>query len=85
MAHVDSEKIKLLHKLHFSLPVPGAPVVIPEECSAENNTVTIAWQAPFNSYVEGYVLELDNGNNDGIFRVRCILEEKNRFLIIFLF
>nr|CAD7589222.1 unnamed protein product [Timema genevievae] len=47
---------------------PCAPAVIPEECSAENNSVTIAWQPPPTSYVEGYVLELDDGNG-GEFRV----------------
>lgn len=47
---------------------PKAPSIIPEECSAENNGVTIAWQPPPTSYVEGYVLELDDGSG-GDFRV----------------
>lgn len=42
--------------------------MIPEDCSAENNSVTVAWQAPNHSFVEGYVLELDDGNG-GEFRV----------------
>lgn len=47
---------------------PAAPTIIPEECSAENNSVTVAWQPPPHSHVEGYVLELDDGNG-GDFRV----------------
>jgi hypothetical protein len=51
---------------------PNAPAIIPEECSAENNSVTVAWQPPPTSYVEGYVLELDDGSG-GEFRVSKIL------------
>lgn len=47
---------------------PLAPIVLPEDCSAENNSVTVAWQPPCQSFVEGYVLELDDGNG-GEFRV----------------
>lgn len=44
--------------------VPAAPQIIPDECSAENNSVTVAWQAPnsSHSFVQGYVLELDDGS-----------------------
>lgn len=42
--------------------------MIPEDCSAENNSVTVAWQVPNHSFVEGYVLELDDGSG-GEFRV----------------
>jgi tripartite motif-containing protein 9/67 len=45
-----------------------APQIIPEDCSAENNSVTVAWQAPNHSFVQGYVLELDDGSG-GEFRV----------------
>ena len=48
---------------------PGPAMIIPEECSAENNSVTIAWQPPPTSFVEGYVLEIDDGAG-GPFRVR---------------
>ncbi|KMQ96550.1 e3 ubiquitin-protein ligase trim9-like protein [Lasius niger] len=51
---------------------PGAPLLIPEECSAENNSVTVAWQPPpghgiigcagqRGPAIEGYLLELDDG------------------------
>lgn len=47
---------------------PQPPAIIPQDCSAENNSVTVAWQAPNHSHVEGYVLELDDGSG-GEFRV----------------
>ena len=47
---------------------PGAPRFIPEDSSAENNTVTLAWQSHPGSVVDGYTLELDDGN-EGDFRV----------------
>ncbi|KAK6999218.1 E3 ubiquitin-protein ligase TRIM9-like isoform X1 [Biomphalaria glabrata] len=47
---------------------PGAPVIIPEDCSCENNSVTIAWAPLMGSVVEAYTLELDDGNG-GDFRV----------------
>lgn len=50
------------------LPAPGRPVIIPEDCSAENNSVTIAWQPHPSGIVETFTLELDDGNS-GDFRV----------------
>ncbi|XP_067681713.1 E3 ubiquitin-protein ligase TRIM9-like [Haliotis asinina] len=52
----------------FQMKAPGQPFIIPEECSAENNSVTIAWQPYPSSVVEAYTLELDDGNG-GDFRV----------------
>ena len=63
----------------YAFPAPGAPVLIPEECSAENNSVTVAWQPPpghgimgcagqRGPAIEGYLLELDDGCG-GEFRV----------------
>lgn len=54
--------------LVFFFVAPLAPAMIPEDCSAENNSVTVAWQVPNHSFVEGYVLELDDGSG-GEFRV----------------
>lgn len=53
---------------------PGQPFIIPEECSAENNSVTIAWQPYPSSVVEAYTLELDDGNG-GDFRVSFIVSD----------
>ncbi|XP_037902402.1 E3 ubiquitin-protein ligase TRIM9 isoform X2 [Hermetia illucens] len=50
---------------------PSAPTIIPEDCSAENNSVTVAWQAPTHSFVEGYVLELDDGSGSEFREVYC--------------
>lgn len=44
------------------------PTILPADCSAENNSVTVAWQPPNHSFVDGYVLELDDGSG-GEFRV----------------
>ncbi|XP_076463870.1 E3 ubiquitin-protein ligase TRIM9-like [Babylonia areolata] len=47
---------------------PGRPCIIPEECSCQNNSVTIAWAPYLGGVVEAYTLELDDGNG-GDFRV----------------
>ncbi|CAG5114887.1 unnamed protein product, partial [Candidula unifasciata] len=52
----------------FQMKAPGHPVIIPEDCSCENNSVTIAWAPQMGSVVEAYTLELDDGHG-GDFRV----------------
>ncbi|XP_071801369.1 E3 ubiquitin-protein ligase TRIM9-like isoform X2 [Asterias amurensis] len=60
--------LRAIERLNFKeMKVPDPPIIMPENCSAENNSVTIAWQSHPSSWVEGYVLELDDGNN-GEFR-----------------
>nr|KAF7438853.1 hypothetical protein H0235_001244 [Vespula pensylvanica] len=72
-------------QLKPSLPIyvtPGAPLLIPEECSAENNSVTVAWQPPpghgvmgcagqRGPAIEGYLLELDDGCGGEFREVYC--------------
>jgi len=60
------------------ITAPGPAMIIPEECSAENNSVTIAWQPPPTSFVEGYVLEIDDGAG-GPFRVRLWFSQTRFF------
>jgi tripartite motif-containing protein 9/67 len=55
--------------LNLVVTAPGQPTILPEDCSAENNSVTIAWQPYPGSVVDAYTLELDDGNG-GDFRVR---------------
>lgn len=70
MRHEINSKTFLLNNyrmVYFSAPGPAS--IIPEECCAENNSVTVAWSPPTTSFVEGYVLEIDDGAG-GAFRVR---------------
>ncbi|KHJ46381.1 b-box zinc finger [Trichuris suis] len=60
---------KAIEQLNFvQMKAPGCPVIITEQCSAENNSATIAWRAPESSFVEGYVLEVDDGKGNGNYR-----------------
>ncbi|XP_013882018.1 tripartite motif-containing protein 67 [Austrofundulus limnaeus] len=44
--------------------VPPAPLLQLEKCCTRNNSATLAWRvaAPAESPIEGYILELDDGN-----------------------
>ncbi|CAH1791254.1 unnamed protein product [Owenia fusiformis] len=56
---------------YFQLKAPGTPNIVPEECSAENNSVTIAWQPYPGSVVDMYTLEMDDGNQGQFREVYC--------------
>lgn len=61
-----------VNQLTFTqLKPPGAPQLIPEDSTAENNCVTVAWQPHAGSFVQGYVLELDDGNAGPFREVYC--------------
>lgn len=51
--------------------VPPGPLLQLEKCCTHNNSVTLAWRMPpfTHSPVDGYILELDDGDG-GQFRVR---------------
>ncbi|XP_019869309.1 E3 ubiquitin-protein ligase TRIM9 [Aethina tumida] len=71
----DKSVLKAIEQLNFiQMKPPAAPAIIPEECSAENNSVTVAWQPPPHSHIEGYVLELDDGNGGDFREVYCGVE-----------
>ncbi|GLV31215.1 Tripartite motif containing 9 [Carabus blaptoides fortunei] len=71
----DKSVLRAINQLNFiQMKPPSAPTIIPEECSAENNSVTVAWQPPPQSHVEGYVLELDDGNGGDFREVYCGVE-----------
>ncbi|RWS17548.1 E3 ubiquitin-protein ligase TRIM9-like protein [Dinothrombium tinctorium] len=66
-----------IEQLTFSqMKPPESPILIVDECVAENNSITIAWKPQVSNFVEGFILELDDGN-DGPFRVSyCSLLQK---------
>lgn len=71
----DKSVLRAIEQLNFiQMKPPGAPTMMPEECSAENNSVTVAWRPPAHSHVEGYVLELDDGNGGDFREVYCGVE-----------
>ncbi|XP_037957587.1 E3 ubiquitin-protein ligase TRIM9 isoform X2 [Teleopsis dalmanni] len=68
----DAPLLRAIDNLNFiQMKPPLTPTIIPEDCSAENNSVTVAWQAPNHSFVVGYVLELDDGNGGEFREVYC--------------
>ncbi|KAF2974264.1 hypothetical protein EK904_006578 [Melospiza melodia maxima] len=72
---LDSEPLlQSIHQLDFiqmKCRVPPVPLLQLEKCCTRNNSVTLAWRMPPLSHnpVEGYILELDDGDG-GQFRVR---------------
>ncbi|CAD5231849.1 unnamed protein product [Bursaphelenchus xylophilus] len=48
---------------------PPRPFFLANECSAENNSVVLTWDCPRNGQsVDGFILELDSGKDDGRFK-----------------
>ncbi|XP_074898179.1 tripartite motif-containing protein 67 isoform X8 [Buteo buteo] len=72
---LDSEPLlQSIHQLDFiqmkfPFTVPPVPLLQLEKCCTRNNSVTLAWRMPPLSHnpVEGYILELDDGDG-GQFR-----------------
>ncbi|XP_078069494.1 E3 ubiquitin-protein ligase TRIM9 [Mustelus asterias] len=61
--------LQSIHQLDFiqmKIPsaVPPAPILQLEKCCTHNNNATLAWKAPAlnQTPIEGYILELDDGN-----------------------
>lgn len=62
--------LQSIHQLDFvQMKVPAPPILQLEECCTHNNSATLSWKQPPMSMVqvEGYILELDDGNG-GQFR-----------------
>ncbi|XP_054469958.1 E3 ubiquitin-protein ligase TRIM9 isoform X2 [Anoplopoma fimbria] len=63
--------LQTIHQLDFvqmkgkrEIRIPAAPMLQLEECCTQNNSATLSWKQPPLSTiaVEGYILELDDGN-----------------------
>ncbi|XP_042181091.1 E3 ubiquitin-protein ligase TRIM9 isoform X1 [Oncorhynchus tshawytscha] len=57
--------LQTIHQLDFvQMKVPAAPMLQLEECCTINNSATLSWKQPPLSTiaVDGYILELDDGN-----------------------
>ncbi|XP_044315800.1 E3 ubiquitin-protein ligase TRIM9 isoform X2 [Drosophila rhopaloa] len=68
----DAALARAIDNLNFiQMKAPMTPTILPSDCSAENNSVTVAWQPPNHSVVEGYVLELDDGSGGEFREVYC--------------
>uniref|UniRef100_A0A8D2A537 Tripartite motif-containing protein 67 n=1 Tax=Sus scrofa TaxID=9823 RepID=A0A8D2A537_PIG len=68
---LDSEPLlQAIHQLDFiQMKLPPVPLLQLEKCCTRNNSVTLAWRTPpfTHSPVDGYILELDDGDG-GQFR-----------------
>ncbi|XP_055003281.1 tripartite motif-containing protein 67 isoform X2 [Sorex araneus] len=68
---LDSEPLlQAIHQLDFiQMKLPPGPLLQLEKCCTRNNSVTLAWRMPpfTHSPVDGYILELDDGDG-GQFR-----------------
>uniref|UniRef100_A0A8C4Y7H3 Tripartite motif containing 67 n=1 Tax=Gopherus evgoodei TaxID=1825980 RepID=A0A8C4Y7H3_9SAUR len=68
---LDSEPLlQSIHQLDFiQMKLPPVPLLQLEKCCTRNNSVTLAWRMPpfTHNPVEGYILELDDGDG-GQFR-----------------
>ncbi|KAF3845244.1 hypothetical protein F7725_008407 [Dissostichus mawsoni] len=61
----SSPLLQTIHQLDFvQMKVPAAPMLQLEECCTQNNSATLSWKQPPLSTiaVDGYILELDDGN-----------------------
>ncbi|XP_062924789.1 E3 ubiquitin-protein ligase TRIM9 [Mobula hypostoma] len=77
----NSPLLQSIHQLDFiQMKMPPVPILQLEKCCTHNNNVTLAWKAPplNQTQIEGYILELDDGNG-GQFQVSWsrIYVEKN--------
>ncbi|XP_043209672.1 E3 ubiquitin-protein ligase TRIM9-like [Amphibalanus amphitrite] len=59
------------HMSFMQMKPPGPPVIVHEECCSENNSVVLSWRADAASFVEGHVLELDDGGGGPFTEVYC--------------
>ncbi|CAJ0921624.1 unnamed protein product [Ranitomeya imitator] len=68
---LDSDPLlQAIHQLDFiQMKLPPVPLLQLEKCCTRNNSVTLAWRMPpfAHNPVEGYILELDDGDG-GPFR-----------------
>lgn len=54
----------------LKLPAVVTANILPEKCSAENNSITVCWTVPDEDFVDGYVLEIDDGDGGDFREVR---------------
>ncbi|XP_069741201.1 E3 ubiquitin-protein ligase TRIM9 isoform X6 [Narcine bancroftii] len=61
----NSPLLQSIHQLDFiQMKMPPVPILQLEKCCTHNNNATLAWKAPplNQTQIEGYILELDDGN-----------------------